>query len=588
MFIFLSSEINAQSISADSEEKISKELQLANKNETLGDYKEATRSINEVALLYWEAKDYQRAIRYFLQSIELNQKINNKSGISKLESNLGMIYSDMKEYETSLDYFNKSLKYREQFGENTERISTRINMAVVLNNLQRYQEAANNLEIALEMATEMNDAAQMKSCYGMLAETYEKAGNQELTIKYFNLYRTFHEMIQKNKVEQAKKEVETERSKALKLELEKREQEIELLKAKEELDEAEKELAGLDERTKDLIRNNSKQELAIGLLENEVELEKSKAVRIQEEKQRQILYTWLVALGFVMVFLLALILYRNYLHKRRVSELLSEQNEEIRLINETLELQVRKRTADLQEAFDKLKERNSNLNQFSNIISHNLRGPVASMLGLANLLNRDDPSDPVNKEVFERLVSSAKTLDDIVGDLSDILEVRDQENLKYEDVDLNEVLEKSSKLALNGAGIDKVELKSNFLGGSTIRTVKPYVESIFYNLISNSLKYKQPNLKPVINITTDTQNGKVKISVTDNGKGIHKSYWDKIFEPYQKLEVGYQGKGLGLYLVKTHVQSLNGTISVSSEEKKGTTFTIELPKTNLNAEQNES
>lgn len=205
-------------------------LQLAKQNKEAGDLKEATRFLNDAAILVWEQKNYNDAIRYFNESIQLNQQINNESGISKIQSNLGMIYSDLQQYEESLSHFQQSLVYREKSQIKPEIISCRINMAVVLNNLKRHKEAAQSLEKALELATEMSDAAQMKSCYGMLAETYEKVGDQERTRHYFNLYRTFHEMIQRNIVKEAKKETEQAQLQTLQAELEKKVKELELLK----------------------------------------------------------------------------------------------------------------------------------------------------------------------------------------------------------------------------------------------------------------------------------------------------------------------------------------------------------------------
>jgi tetratricopeptide (TPR) repeat protein len=97
-----------------SAEKLSVEqyLQLAAKNKEAGDFKETTRYLNEAAIVVWENKDYTKAIDYFTQSIELNQLINNYSGVSKLNSNLAMIYSDLGQYEQSLHYFQLSLDYR--------------------------------------------------------------------------------------------------------------------------------------------------------------------------------------------------------------------------------------------------------------------------------------------------------------------------------------------------------------------------------------------------------------------------------------------------------------------------------------------
>ncbi|MCZ8217688.1 MAG: tetratricopeptide repeat protein, partial [Cyclobacteriaceae bacterium] len=353
-------------------------LSLAEKNKQAGDIKEATRYINTAAMQVWEDKNYTDAITYFNQSIELNQKINNLSGIAKIHSNLGMIYADLAQYQKSLDYFQLSLDYRLKYGEKSEIISTYINKGVVLNNLKKHQAAATDIEEALRLATEMNDAAQMKSCYGMLAETYEKAGNQERTMHYFNLYRTFHEMIQRNKVNEAKKETEAAQLLMLQAELEKKKQEIALLNSNRELAMTEEELKKLDQKVRTLMESNTKKELAINLLEQEVELSTLRVNDAEAKNNIQKIWTIITIIGFVAVLVITLLLYRNYRFKRAVNHQLSEQNEEIKTLNENLEVQVAKRTLELQKTLTDLEKRNRDLDQFSHVISHNLRGPVAS------------------------------------------------------------------------------------------------------------------------------------------------------------------------------------------------------------------
>jgi Tetratricopeptide repeat len=326
---------------------LSEYLKLFEQNRQAGDIKEATRFLNEAATLVWEEKKYPEAIKYFNQSIELNKEIKNESGISKIQSNLGMIYADMKQYEASLDHFKQSLNYREKSGTKPEIISCRINMAVVLNNLKRYSEAAQNLEVALEHATEMNDAQQMKACYGMLAETYEKAGDHAKTLHYFNLYRTFHEMLQRTTVQAAKKETEQAQLQALQAEIEKKEKEIELLKTSRELQKTEQALTNVSKEAQSLIDNNTKQQLAISLLEREAELN---ALRISKAEERDTIQSWIIAfvtVALVAAALIALLLYRSYQYKKKVIAQLSEQNEEIKTLTENLEAKIPKHAGSL-------------------------------------------------------------------------------------------------------------------------------------------------------------------------------------------------------------------------------------------------
>ncbi len=560
---------------------IEKALSMASKYEAEGDFKEATRYINEAGITAWENKDYLNAIDYFNRSIELNSKINNESGISKLQSNLGMIYTDMRQYKNSLNYFQLALDYRLVYGQRTEIISTYINVAVVLNNLKRYEEAAKNLEKALTIATEMNDAAQMKSCYGMLAETYERAGNNEKMIHYFNLYKTFHEMIQRNKVNKAQKQVESEHLHALQVELERKEKELQLIAANKELEQTEEELSNLSLAARELYSANSKQELAISLLESENKLDKSiiRANKITQGFQRKIILISIA--GLVILILLVLVLYRNYRYKKQVNIQLVSQNKKIIELNDNLEARVKNRTRELEITMQQLERKNKDLDEFSHVISHNLRAPVATILGLNEIIDTKNPGAPTNLKIFSHLAGVVKNLDEIVKDLSIILEVRDAISLPFKNVEVNKVLDAVKVQLQQSISKSKITINFDDSEAPVVRTVESYFDNILYNLLSNAIKYR--SLKhPKVKIKTRRVDAGFKMIVADNGIGISEEHLSKIFMPYKQFANTEEGKGLGLYLVHVQIEALGGEINVSSKLKVGTTFEIILPDNTTN------
>lgn len=541
-----------------------------------GDIKEATRFINNAAMMLWEIKEYKEAILYMNESIDLNRQINNLSGISKLQSNLGMIYADMGDYEKSLSYFQLSLDYRLKEGEKSEIISTYINKSVVLNNLKKYTEAATTLEEALRLATEMNDAVQMKSCYGMLAETYEKAGNTERTKHYFDLYRTFHEMIQRTKMNEARKETEEARMQALQAELEKKEKELQLISAQKELYATESELKDVTKEVRTLLETKTRQELAMGLLEKEVEADQLKIAEADARSDKQKILTGIIGVSFLGALAVVFLLYRNYQFKQKVNRQLAEQNEEIKAMNENLDTEVNRRTAELRAALVDLERRNKDLDQFSHIISHNLRAPVASILGLHDILNKKDAADPINIEIFQRLASNVSVLDNVVKDLNLILQVQDNKGLPKEMLDLRSLITNASSLLqdeIKKSGMKLViEDKAPRVPG-----IKTYLESVFFNLLSNSIKYCAPGRVPQVKIRSSKKEDAYQVEVSDNGLGIAEENFEKIFEPYKRLSIEGEGKGLGLYLVKSQIESMGGKIAVTSSPTDGSCFTITLP-----------
>ena len=560
-------------------DKVEGFLGAAKKHADNGDWKEASRFMNDAALAVWENKQYPEAIRYFKQSIAFNERIHNTSGIAKIHSNLGMIYADRYQFDSSLYFFNRALEYRKVEGEKSEIVSTHVNIAVVQNNLKQHHEAVTNLERALQLATEMNDATQMKSCYGMLAETYEKIGNQEKMLHYFNLYRTFHEMIQRNKVVEAKKETETARLEALELELEKRDKELELFRMKQELGLTEAELKSLSEEARVLVEQNTKQQLAMRVLEHEVELDKLRISEAAAQNTRQRIWIVVSAVGLVFAVGLAIMLYRNSNIRKKMNVQLAEHNEEIKVLNEGLESQVQHRTKELQSALLKLEKRNKELDQFSHVISHNLRGPVASILGLGKILNPTQVVDPVSREVFQHVINSTENLDGVVKDLSVILDVRDNVITKSMVTLRDSVNQASNSLREEfKATAAVVEVKDQ--DAPAVKAVKAYLDSIFFNLLSNAIKYRASQRVPHICIHSKAKPKALVITVSDNGAGISPELIDQIFQPYKRLTIEGSGKGLGLYLVKSQVEVMGGTIEVASQVGSGTTFTIELPNEN--------
>ncbi|MDW7695782.1 ATP-binding protein [Flammeovirgaceae bacterium SG7u.111] len=541
------------------------------------DYKEATRFLNEAAIKAWEQKDHGKAILYFDKSVELNELIDNQSGIAKIQSNLAMIYSDIEEYEKSLGYFNEALEYRLAYGAKPEIISTHINKSVVLNNLTRHQEAAKHLEAALALATEMSDAAQMKSCYGMLSETYEKAGNEEQAIHYFNLYRTFHEMIQREKVEEANKEVEETKIGALRLELEKQQKELALLRAEKQLREKEEEVSMLNKEVKGLMEKMSKQDLAVSLLEKERELDKARILDGEREVVYQKSLSKIISIGLGFVFVFSILLFIGYRKNKKLNHSLDKQNAQITALNEDLETQVAARTEELQTTVIKLKKRNLELSQFSHVISHNLRGPIATVLGLSQTINQENLADPLNAKVFDGLVSTVGRMDMVVKEITVLLNIAENEELPLEYIDLKKITSCVTASLKDELELSKATLKVDFDELPTVKSVKAYLENILFNLISNAAKYKQLNENAEIQVVSSSNSETCCLKVIDNGIGIDQGDYDQIFEPYKRKTRFGGGRGLGLYLVKLQVEAMSGRIEVESVKGQGSEFRVVLP-----------
>jgi PAS domain S-box-containing protein len=229
------------------------------------------------------------------------------------------------------------------------------------------------------------------------------------------------------------------------------------------------------------------------------------------------------------------------------------------------------------EAIQQLIQQNKNLRDFSYITSHNLRAPVARILGLTAVLNEEEIKDEWNKTVIAHLKTSAQSLDEVIKDLAKILEVRTKIDEKRERVRFSEVFQQTLENLRDHVLKHQVEVFTDFTQIDDFFAVKSYIQSIFFNLISNAIKYKS-EATPIIRIWSEKKDQKMRLYFQDNGLGIDlKTYKDKIFTLYQRFHLHLEGKGIGLYLVKTQVEALGGKIDIESEVGKGTTFKITFP-----------
>jgi PAS domain S-box-containing protein len=220
-------------------------------------------------------------------------------------------------------------------------------------------------------------------------------------------------------------------------------------------------------------------------------------------------------------------------------------------------------------------QRNRDLEQFTFIISHNLRAPAATIMGCAAVLLDHTPSLEEQRKLLKGLSISAAALDTVIKDINTILQVKREINEKKEVISFSKVV--SDTTASIGNLIDKhnVRINADFSEVDEIYSLKIYMYSIFYNLISNSIKYGKPDEQPLIEIKSKKENEKIIITFKDNGLGIDmKTKGDKMFGLYKRFHSHVEGKGMGLFMVKTQIEALGGEISAASEPGKGIEFTI--------------
>ena len=221
-----------------------------------------------------------------------------------------------------------------------------------------------------------------------------------------------------------------------------------------------------------------------------------------------------------------------------------------------------------------LQERNRRLDEFAHIISHNLRSPVNNIQALINLL--DDKSEISDyKLIFDKLKNVSKNLGETMNELMDTLKAKTQPQVDLTEIRFKEVLDKVVQSLEGELIMAQASVTFDFNEAPSIRYSKPYLESIFQNLLTNAIKYKSPNRTPLIHFSAGSVDSHLELKVTDNGQGIDMDkFGDKLFGLHKTFHEHQEARGVGLFLVKTQIEALGGSIAVTSEVDKGTTFTI--------------
>lgn len=225
--------------------------------------------------------------------------------------------------------------------------------------------------------------------------------------------------------------------------------------------------------------------------------------------------------------------------------------------------------------------RSKNLEQFAYIVSHNLRAPLANILGFTELLKNENSSHDLFKDSMKGISIAAHKLDDVIKDLNEILQISSIVSENKEVVHFQNLVDDISLSINNVIKKEDVIIKTDFTTADKMLSVKSYLYSIFYNLIINSIKFHKFGVKPIIEIQSQQTKKGLQIIFKDNGLGIDlKKHNETIFGLYKRFHFHTEGKGMGMFMIKTQVETLGGKISITSELNEGTQFTIEFENIN--------
>ena len=265
-----------------------------------------------------------------------------------------------------------------------------------------------------------------------------------------------------------------------------------------------------------------------------------------------------IAIFALFIGLVALHFTAGFLHRQR----------------ETIETQQH----EIKEKNRELASRIKDLKNFTYIASHDLKTPLRTVISFQDLLKMKltEYGDEALLSYLDYAHKGAKDLESLLNDLLTFTQLTHHEAEGcFEKVDLSRMISDIKEETVHTiTPSHKICVQEPL---PEVYTVGPYMKIVLQNLICNGLKYNQKKI-PQVTISGKKEDGKVRISVADNGIGIHQNHLEKIFFPFQRLhsQEEYEGRGFGLTLTKHLVEKLNGEIEVVSEPGKGSVFTAVL------------
>jgi PAS domain S-box-containing protein len=229
--------------------------------------------------------------------------------------------------------------------------------------------------------------------------------------------------------------------------------------------------------------------------------------------------------------------------------------------------------ADRSTLLAKLSSTNEELKQLTYKTSHDLRSPVNNLLAVLDLLDISKINDQEAAELINIVKLSGEYLKETLNNYVDALSEKHESLAVKEDVNLTKSLDNVLKSIGSLVETSRATIHIDFSKLNTIVFNNAYMESVFLNLMTNAIKYKRPDLLPVISIYSERMNGRSQVIFSDNGLGFDlDKVKDQIFGLHQKFHNNLDSKGIGLYLVHNHIASFGGKISVESAVNKGAKF----------------
>ncbi len=473
--------------------------------------------LNNLGAEYAFKGEYDKSLEYYFKSVKIKKELNNKTGIALTYGSIAGTYSIQKKYKKALEYFHKAIDI-------FKKTSNKYNLAMILSitaevyayrEIEDYEKAIKYLKKSMAIAEEINARSLMESDYLKISHIYSLLKNYEQAYLFQKKYIEIHDSIYTQESDLRMKEAE------IKYETEKKENENEILKRKQEINE----------------------------------------LTIEKNANRQY---FLIVISIIMLFF-AGVIYNRYRYKQKINKELEYTNKK------------------LTESEDNLKELIATKDKFFSIIAHDLRSPLSSLTIVSEMLDENIENISSEKLVYY-IGSISKATSSLLNLVENLLNwARTQTNkIKYnpEKINLTEIVEQNISLLKINADKKNIVIKNGIRSDIFVTADINLLTAVVRNLLANAVKFTENNGK--INIDVSEIVTHYKIAIKDTGIGITKNDLEKLFRiDVDTRTIGTsteKGTGLGLILCKEFVEKNGGEIYVESKQKIGSTFYFTVRK----------
>ncbi len=540
------------------------------------------RSYAKLGTTYKTLDSMDKALESFLKGLELANEMDNKEWQSNFLNYLGNAYLQYNQNKIALKYFKKSYEIATQQNDSIALCNVLNNIGIVFWRENKLDSSFNNIHASMILSRDLKDSAGLVSSFNNLGMLQAELGDLKRSLGYYNQALMLAKTLD-DKWEQANI---LNNLSALRIELgELDEVEISLKEAigisvaiKSALlesdsyynlseyysitEEFEKSLNAFKKHSEikmKLINEETSDKIAG--LEKDFEL-RSKDKNLEKLSEANNIQYYLILLLATSLVLLGILI---FIYFRKFSE------------NKSLSIELKQNNTDLERLSE---ERN----KFFTLISHDLKAPLYNISNLSNLMKMyaHDMDEAERDTTLDQLNISSKHLLTLVDNilLWSRTQVGNMEN-NPEPLNLNGVIAECIDILCPFANEKEITLVKNTNKTDNIEVRADYnlLSTAIRNLISNSIKFSHRSHK--VEISTESSNGHIKIDVIDTGIGIPEDIQAEILKGNAGTTLGTndeKGSGLGLKITKEFIEMTGGQVTLVSQEGKGTTFSIVLPK----------